>query len=137
MMRGTMIVAVFLAVPTVAIAAVPPAKPAVPATGASKLLAPTPGAVPVRRIALSPEGRTIRQQKAQCIAGATVDVEKLEPLLRREEVLQSELRTRQNDRLLSLLRALPDSDRIALLHSMANPAKPDGARIPVPTTPGN
>jgi hypothetical protein len=159
MMRGTMIVAVFLAVPTVAIAAVPPAKPAVPATGASKLLAPTPGAVPVRRIALSPEGRTIaariigtpdprmkevqaelvtiRQQKAQLIAGATVDVEKLEPLLRREEVLQSELRTRQNDRLLSLLRALPDSDRIALLHSMANPAKPDGARIPVPTTPGN
>lgn len=159
MMRGTITAAMFLAVPAVAIAAVPPAKPAAPATAAGKVLAPTPGAGPVRRITLSPEGRsiaariigtpdprtkeiqaelgTIRQQKAQLIAGAAVDVEKLEPMIRREEVLQSELRTRQNDRLLSLLRALPDADRIALLHSMANPAKPDGVRTPVPATPGN
>ncbi|KRB94520.1 hypothetical protein ASE22_00800 [Sphingomonas sp. Root720] len=154
-----MIAAMFLVVSSVAIAAVPSAKPAMPATAPGKVLAPTAGAVPVRRITLSAEGRTIaariigtpdprtkeiqaelgtiRQQKAQLIAGAAVDVEKLEPMLRREEVLQGELRTRQNDRLLSLLRALPDADRIALLHSMANPAKPDGVRAPVPATPGN
>lgn len=158
MMRGTMMAALLLAVPAAASAATSPARPAATAA-ASKPLAPTPGAVPARRITLSPEGRavaariigtpdprskdiqaemtTLRQQKAQIIAGTTVDVDKLEPILRREEALQTELRTRQNDRLLSLLRALPDADRIALLHSMANPARPDGAKTPVPTAPGN
>lgn len=158
MMRGTMMAVVMLAIPAMAGAATSPAKPAA-AAAASKPLAPTPGAVPARRITLSPEGRavaariigtpdprakeiqaemtTLRQQKAQMIAGTAVDVDKLEPILRREEALQTELRTRQNDRLLSLLRALPDADRIALLHSMANPARPDGAKAPVPTAPGN
>nr|WP_047165686.1 hypothetical protein [Sphingomonas sp. Y57] len=154
MMRGMMLVALILAAPSAAIAAPTAAKP----TAAAGALAPTPGA-PVRRITLSPEGRaiaariigtpdprlkdiqteitTIRQQKAQLIAGTTVDVEKLEPILRREEALQSEMRTRQNDRLLSLLRALPEADRVALLHSMANPVRPDGAKAPAPATPGN
>ncbi|WP_458836357.1 hypothetical protein [Rhizorhabdus wittichii] len=157
MMRGTMSIALLLAAPAAAIAAPTTAKPAAAAT-AGGALAPTPG-VPVRRITLSPEGRaiaariigtpdprlkeiqaemtTIRQQKAQLIAGATVDVEKLEPLLRREEALQGEMRTRQNDRLLSLLRALPEADRVALLHSMANPARPDGAKAPAPATPSH
>lgn len=156
MMRATMMAVAMLVIPAVAGAATSPAKPA---AAASKPLAPTPGAVPARRIALSPEGRAVasriigtpdprskeiqaemtslRQQKAQMIAGTAVDVDKLEPILRREEALQTELRTRQNDRLLSLLRALPDADRIALLHSMANPARPDGAKAPVPTAPGN
>lgn len=155
MMRRTMLVALFLAAPAAVTGTPTTTKPAAAASGA---LAPAPG-TPVRRITLSPEGRaiaariigtpdprlkdiqteitTIRQQKAQLIAGTTVDVEKLEPILRREETLQSEMRTRQNDRLLSLLRALPDADRVALLHSMANPVRPDGAKAPAPATPGN
>ncbi len=156
MMRGMMMASLFLVVPVAALAVPPSTKPGT--APAAKAIVPPPGA-PVRRVALSTEGRaiaarivgapdprlkeiqaeltTLRQQKAQMIAGVTVDVEKLEPVIRREEALQAELRTRQNDRLMALLRALPDADRIALLHSMANPARPDGAKNPVPTTPVN
>lgn len=156
MMRGMMMASLFLVLPAVANAVPPATKPAT--TGAKPLTA-TPGVAPARRIALSPEGRaiaarivgvpdarareiqaeitTLRQQKAQMIAGSSIDIDTLEPLLRREEALQTELRTRQNDRLISLLRALPDADRVALLHSMANPARPDGAKAPVPAAPVN
>ena len=118
-----------------------------------------PGA---RRIALSPEGRaiasrlmgtadpraaqiqtelaTLRQQKAQAIAGPAIDVTKLEAILRKEESLQSEFRTRSNDRLLSLLRALPEADRLALVQALVNPAKPQNSApsaMPMPATPGH
>jgi hypothetical protein len=141
MMRGTMLVALLLAAPTAAMAAPPPAKPA-PAAVAAGGLSPEGRAIAAR--VLSPDPRlkeiqaeitTIRQQKAQIIAGTTVDVETLEPLLRREEALMSELRTRQNDRLLALLRALPDADRIAVLHRAAYPPRLDGAKGATPATP--
>lgn len=149
MMRGLKIlVLACAALPGVALAvttsapnaAVNAAKPAAP-------MALTPG---VRRITLSPEGRTIAQrimsvpdprvgqiqaemttiraEKLKMIGGSSIDVEKLEPMLRREETLQSELRTRQNERLLTLLRALPDPDRVALLQNLANPAKPQSSK---------
>ncbi|MBO9379574.1 hypothetical protein GG804_22645 [Sphingomonas histidinilytica] len=145
MMRGTMLVALFLAAPAAAMAAPTPAKPAPAAAAAAAAaggLSPEGRAIAAR--VLSPDPRlkeiqaeimTIRQQKAQIIAGTTVDVETLEPLLRREEALMSELRTRQNDRLLALLRALPDADRIAVLHRAAYPPRLDGAKGAAPATP--
>jgi len=157
MLRGPILVALVLVPSALAAAVAAPGKTTVPAVGSamtSRSQAPV-----ARRITLSAEGRTIaarilgtadprstqiqtemaavRQQKMDLIAGTAIDVEKLEPLLRKEEALQAEYRTRQNDRLLSLLRALPDSDRVALLHSMTNPARPDGTKPPVPATPGN
>lgn len=157
MPRGPILAAVLILAPAMAAAAPPPAKTALP--GTTSALAPKPQPQGLKRITLSPEGRAIaariigtadprstqiqtdmaavRKQKLDLIGGQTIDVDKLEPLLRKEEALQSEFRTRQNDRLLVLLRALPDSDRIALLHSMTNPAKPDGAKAPVPATPAN
>jgi len=126
-----------------------PSRSATPA--APEPMALTPGA---KRINLSPEGRaiaskimgapdprlpqlqaemaTLRQEKLQFIAGPTVDVAKLEPLLRREEALQAEFRTKQNDRLIALLKALPDPDRLALLQTLANPPKPQSSK-PVDT----
>lgn len=136
-----------------AMAAVPPAKSVAPAAKASTQtpLPLTPG---VRRAAMSPQGIEIAkrmlenpdprlaqiqaemaallQEKAQFVSGAPVDVDKLEPVLRREEALVSEFKKRQNDRLLGLLRALPDADRIAFLQSRAVPAKPQNSPAPAP-----
>lgn len=121
-------------------AATTPAKPAAP-------LALTPG---TRRVVLSPEGNaiaaklmgapdprmaqiraeiaTLKQEQLKLIGGPTVDVDKLEPLFRREEVLQTEVRTRTVDRMLSLLRALSDPDRVSLLQSLAKPALPQNSK---------
>ena len=150
MMRGVTILVAALSLSAVAQAAAPPAKALAAAKPAPMTLVPG-----VRRITLSPEGRaiatrimstpdarvaeiqaeinTIRQEKLQMISGTTLDVDKLEPIMRREEVLQSEYRTRQNDKLVSLLRALSDTDRIALLQNLANPAKPQSS---APAAPG-
>lgn len=154
---------VFLAatVAGVAPAAQPPAKAPAPAAKVAPPVALplTPGS---RRIALSPEGRaiasrvmstadpraaaiqaelaTLRQQKAVVIAGPVIDVDKLEAIMRKEETLQSEFRTRSNDRLLSLLRALPEGDRLALVQALVNPAKPQNSGAPgtpAPASPGN
>lgn len=145
-MRGFKILAIAAALPGVALAAPTPAPKAAPAAKP----APLPLAPGVRRITLSAEGRTIAQrimsvpdprvgqiqaemtsiraEKLKMISGPTIDVEALEPILRREEALQTELRTRQNDRLMTLLRALSDPDRVALLQNLANPARPQSSK---------
>lgn len=152
MMRSLSFAVLMTALPGIALAATPPAKPTTAAVAAKS---PSVPAVAGARGALSPEGRaiaakivgvpdpragqiqaemvTIRQQKAQIIGGTAIDVDRLEPLLRREEALQSEFRMRQNDRLLALLRALTDPDRVALLQSLANPARLQNAK---PLEPG-
>lgn len=138
-----------LALPGVAFAATPAAKQPVAASRSATAAAAAAPAV-ARRVTLSAEGNAaaarvmampdprvaqiqteiaaIRQEKGQFISGSTVDVDKLEPILRREEALQTELRAKQNDRLLALLRALPDADRVALLNNLANPARPQAAK---------
>lgn len=145
-MRGLKMLAIAAALPCAALAAPTPAPKAAPAAKPAPLPL-TPGA---RRITLSAEGRTIAQrimsvpdprvgqiqaemtsiraEKLKMIGGPAVDVEALEPILRREEALQTELRTRQNDRLMTLLRALSDPDRVALLQNLANPAKPQSSK---------
>ena len=149
-MTRTMKLVIVTAVLSGAAIAAPPKPAAKPAGNAAAPLALSTG---VRRVPLSPEGTAIaarlqdhrrarimgekdrrvaqiqmdlaaiRQEKAQFLSGATVDVDKLEPLMRREEALQTELRAKQNDRLLELLRALSDADRVALLQNLANPAR--------------
>jgi len=121
-------------------AATAPVKPAAATAGKPVPLPLTPGP---RRVTLSPEGNviaarimgspdprmaqirteltTIKQDQLKLIAGPTVDLDKLEPLFRREEALQTEARTRQNDRMIALLRALTDPDRMAVLQTIANP----------------
>lgn len=140
-MRGLKILVVALAVPGLALAT-PASKPA---GAAAKPAAPIPLTPGARRPTLSAEGRAIaqrimaapdprvaqiqaemaaiRQEKLKLIAGPAIDMERIEALLRREEVLQAEHRARQNDLLLTLLRALPDPDRVVLLQNRANPAK--------------
>ncbi|WP_340315525.1 hypothetical protein [Rhizorhabdus argentea] len=137
---------VAVALSSAAIAA-PPKPAARPAGNAGSPMALSPG---VRRVPLSPDGNAIaarimgekdprvaqiqmdlaaiRQEKAQFLSGSTVDVDKLEPLMRREEGLQTELRAKQNDRLLELLRALSDPDRVALLQNLASPARAQSSR---------
>lgn len=84
--------------------------------------------------AIQAELVTIRQQKLQMLAGASVDIERLESMLRREEALQTEYRGRQNDRLIALLRALPEPDRVAFLQVAANPQR---SQTPKPADPAN
>jgi len=124
------------------------APPAAPVTRPAPL-ALAPG---VKRGVLSPEGRTItarvygtpdtrigqlqaeisaiRQQRTALIARTPIDLDKLEPLLRQEELLQTELRSRNNDRLMLLLRSLPEVDRVVVLQNMANPARPQSSAKP-------
>lgn len=133
--------------------AAPSAAPKPAAATPAKPLALAPG---TRRVVLSPEGNAIaakvmaapdprmaqiraeiaslKQEQLKLIAGPAVDVDKLEPLFRREELLQTELRTRTVDRMLSLLRALTDPDRVALLQSLARPAQPQNSKPAPPAT---
>lgn len=123
--------------------------------------APAPRPAPVKLVAgaartpLSDEGRTIaakiygtpdprsqqlaadlaalRAERAAMVATPPIDLDRLETLLRKEEALQAESRTRANDRLITLLRALPESDRVIMLQNMANPPKPaSGKPAPPP-----
>ncbi|TZG28831.1 hypothetical protein [Sphingomonas montanisoli] len=95
---------------------------------------------------LSPEGRTIaaqvyaepdpragqlkseidalRLERLQLIAAVPIDVDALEMLLKKDEALQAERRKRSNDKLIELLRALPEADRATLLKTLAAPARP-------------
>ncbi|MBP8234466.1 MAG: hypothetical protein KAY22_19405 [Rhizorhabdus sp.] len=145
--------------PAVAQAAVPAKAKAVEAAGKPAAAAPLPLVPGARKITLSAEGRTIaarvfgeadprtgqiqaelaqlKQQKLEVVGAASIDVDKLEGVVRKEEALQSELRTRQNDRLLSLLRALPEGDRAALVQALVNPAKPQNSAAAVPAKPAN
>lgn len=163
MKRGLIFLALAAGLPVAVQAAPSPAaKPKPAATTPAKPSAPlalTPG---TRRVVLSPEGNaiaaklmgapdprmgqiraelaTLKQEQFKLIAGPAVDVDKLEPLFRREEVLQTEIRTRTVDRMLSLLRALSDPDRVALLQSLAKPALPQNSKpaqspAPVPAAP--
>ncbi len=155
---STAAMAVPAAVPAPAVAAKPSAAAAVkPAAG--KISVPV-----LKRVAMSPEGNKIvqqiaavpeprlqqiqtevqglLQQKAQFLTGNPIDVGKLEALLRREAALVSEFRTRQDDRLLMIMRALSESDRIAFLQSRAQvsrppapAAAPQGAKPAVSTPP--
>jgi hypothetical protein len=154
MKPGLTLILVALGLSGAAMAAPPPpsaatAKPASPAA---------PGVSPLmqgrRNIPLSPEGNAIakqiigapdpraaeiraemgriREQKLQIIGAPAVDLDKLEQLFRREEALQAEFVKRQNDRLLTLLRALPAADKLALLQNLANPVKMPAAATPAP-----
>ncbi|KKC27637.1 hypothetical protein [Sphingomonas sp. SRS2] len=155
MMRGVNVAVLALALSSAAVAAPSPAPKPAAAASKPKPAAPIPLAPGVRRITLSAEGRAIAQrimsvpdprvgqiqaemtairaEKLKLVSGTSIDVDTIEPLLRREEALQSELRTRQNERLLTLLRALPDPDRLALLQNLANPAKPQSSKPAEPT----
>ena len=141
-MRGLTVLAFAAGLSGFASAATPPVKPVVasPAKPAEVRLAPG-----TRRITLSAEGNTIAQkimgtpdprlaqiqaemtsvmeEQKKLISGPKIDVDKLEPLLRRKEALQSEVRTRSTDRMIALLRALSDTDRVALLQNLANPVQ--------------
>jgi uncharacterized membrane protein len=158
MKRGLLLLTILL--PAIGQAAVP-AKPKPTEATAPKAPAATP--LPLvpgsRKITLSPEGRTIaarvfgeadprtgviqaelgqlKQQKLEVVGAASIDVDKLEAIVRKEELLQSELRTRQNDRLLSLLRALPEGDRAALVQALVNPAKPQNSGGTATAKPAN
>ncbi len=157
MKRGIGLFAVALVAPVAMTTAAPPPKPSATAPKPpAGIVAPAAQTPPFRRVPMSVEGNaiakrmlatpdpraaaiqaemaTMRQQKLQMLAGASVDIERLEPMLRREEALQTEYRARQNDRLIALLRALPEPDRIAFLQVLANPQR---AQTPKPVDPAN
>jgi hypothetical protein len=73
----------------------------------------------------------LREQRARMIAMPPVDLDQLDGLLRREESLMGQIRTRNNDRLMELLRALPEPDRLTTLQNM-NAAPPKKAPIVIP-----
>ncbi len=128
------------------VAATPAPTTAKPVKPVVTPLALAPG---IKRGTLSPEGRTIaariygapdphitelqsqiaalKAERAALIASPPIDLDKLEPMLRQEELLSTELRARLNDRLMLLLRQLPEADRAIALQNMANPARPQSS----------
>jgi len=85
-----------------------------------------------RSTQLAADLAALRAERAAMVAAPPIDLDRLEALLRKEEALQAESRTRANDRLMTLLRALPEPDRIIMLQNMANPPKTVTAK---PATP--
>ena len=65
-----------------------------------------------------------------------VDLDKLDVSLRRELALTAEARSRDNDRLLMILRALSESDRIAYLQRSIQVTRSPNAPSPGTTAPG-
>jgi uncharacterized membrane protein len=65
----------------------------------------------------------LRTERAQMIVTPPVDIDRLEALLRKEEALTAEARVRADDRLLVLLRALPEADRAIMLQNLLNAQK--------------
>ncbi|MDB5687514.1 MAG: hypothetical protein JWR77_2103 [Rhizorhabdus sp.] len=126
---------------------------------AQTVAAPKPTPVKIvagpQRAPLSDEGRTIaakiygtpdprsqqiaadlaalRAERTAMVAVSPIDLDRLEAVLRKEEALLAEARTRANDRLMTLLRALPEADRIITVQNMAIPPKP--AAKPATTPP--
>jgi uncharacterized membrane protein len=162
MRPGLILFALPLGLAGAALAVPPQATPSAVGAKAVTPLSPSAPAAPLmqgkRSIALSPEGnaiakqiigapdvrmgeinaemKRIREQKLQLIGAPNVDLDKLEQFFRREETLQAEFVKRQNDRLLSLLRALSATDRAALLQNLANPLRMPAAGAPAPAAPG-
>lgn len=141
-----------------ALAAPPPTTAAKPAAQAPSAMPAAPVQQGKRSVILSPEGnaiakqiigapdarmgeinaemKRIREQKLQLVGAPAIDLDKLEQIFRREEALQAEFVKRQNDRLLSLLRALSAADRAALLHNLANPLRIPAAGATAPASSG-
>jgi hypothetical protein len=69
-------------------------------------------------IALVRQQRTVRDQLSAAALQTKVDVERVEELLRKSEELQGQIRTRNNDRMLAVLRELPEADRSAFLRGV-------------------
>lgn len=155
MKRGPILFALSLALPGIAFAAAPaakvPARPAVAPTARPSPLQLQPG---VHRITLSPEGNAtaqrilgapdprapqfqaemtaIRQDQQKLLATQPIDMAKLASIVQRSESLQAEVLKAKNDRLLDLLKALSESDRVALLQQIFNPAQPQNSKPAVP-----
>jgi hypothetical protein len=170
-MRGIqkVVLAFLLAAPTMGWAATP-AKPAATAkstaTPAKPVTSSSATPVTIKRVPMSQEGnaiisrinaspdtriaqiqgelRSIRAQYLQFVSGGPVDLEKLDASLRRELALTAEARARDNDRLLMILRALSETDRVAYLQRSiqvtrqpgpAAAAKPSSDKPAAGTTP--
>lgn len=69
-------------------------------------------------LALVRQQRQVRDQLSAAALQATINPDRIEELLRRSEDLQSQVRIRNNDRMLGVLRELPESDRAAFLRGV-------------------
>lgn len=76
----------------------------------------------------------LRAERAQMIATPPIDIDRLDALLRKEEALTAEARSRANDRLLAMLRALPEPDRAVMLQNLLNAQKNSASRPAVTPT---
>jgi hypothetical protein len=62
--------------------------------------------------------RLVRDQLSAAALQPTIKVDEVEALLRKSEDLQSQIRNRNNDRMLAVLRELPEEDRVAFLRGI-------------------
>jgi hypothetical protein len=69
-------------------------------------------------LALVRQQRQVRDQLSAAALQANIDPDRIEELLRKSEELQAQIRTRNNDRMLGVLRELPEADRAAFLRGV-------------------
>jgi hypothetical protein len=75
-------------------------------------------------VALARKQRQLRDQLNTAGLAAKVEPDKVEALLRQSEEVAGQIRTRNNDRLLAVLRALPETDRAPFLRGvLTRPAR--------------
>jgi hypothetical protein len=88
------------------------------------------GAPDPRMSQLNGDLAALRAERANLTRTPPVDLDQLEALLRREETILAEVRTRNNDRLMALLRALSEPDRQIMFENMNIPARKPVMPIP-------
>lgn len=79
--------------------------------------------------ALAKQQRAAHDQLMSAVMAPVIDVEKVTAAVRQEEAAQAQARAHSNDRLLAVLKQLPDDDRGTFLRTlmMSRPQRPAAA----------
>ncbi len=122
-------------------AAQPPAPQRFPGVSdaGNAILAKAQGTPDPQLQALARQARASHDQLVSAVMAPVIDVDKVTGIIRQEEALQGQIRAHSNDRLLTVLKQLPDEDRgtflRTLLLSRARPANGAAPLAPPPPKP--
>lgn len=83
-------------------------------------------------LAVAKQAQDVKRQIAALIGQPMIDIAKLQTLVRQDEKLQADLRRLSNDRMIGLLKALPEADRGAFLRGVTASAPPAPPPAPKP-----
>lgn len=81
---------------------------------------------------LSRQVRAAHDQLMTAIMAPAIDIDKVTAALRQEEAAQAQLRTHNNDRLITVVKQLPEDDRGTFLRTLILSRRPGATPAPAP-----